>query len=172
MYKLKFSTMKKSIIIFCLLMMVGFAGISYAQDAVKETPALTVQQQEAVDEMISMDPKLSAEEIEQLKIAILGAPAKAEPLSDPKLDEQPSVKLTSVNADLRQPVLAPIPTTTTASSVSSGIQADGGKAENVINLHSLSIPGATQLEAPKAEKVVTKPSSPQGVNPQAGPNGN
>jgi len=158
-------------------MMVGFKGISYAQDAVQEVPVLTADQQQAVDEVIAMDPKLSAEEIEQLKIAVLGAPVKAEPLSDPKMDKQPQITLAPVDAEpveQREPVLAPITTTTSPSSnVSPGTQADGGKQENVVNLNSLSIPGAVQLEAPKAETVATKKpaTTTQGTNPQAKPEG-
>lgn len=159
-------------------MMVGFVGNSYAQDAVKEVPVLTADQQQAVDEVISMDPKLSAEEIEQLKIAVLGAPTKAEELVDPKLESQPEVVLAPVNAEPieeRELVLAPLSDQSSVSTIQSGTQADGGKAENVVNLHSLSIPGASQLEAPKVETVTTTKqnnSITKGVNPQAVPDGN
>ncbi len=165
--------MKNSIIIFSLLLMIGSLGTSYAQDAVKETPVLTAQQQQAVDAVIAMDPKLSAEEIEQLKIAVLGAPTNAEELVDPKLEEQPEIVLAPVNAEPieeRELVLAPQANPTTVKAIQSGTQADGGKQENVVNLNSLSIPGAVQLEAPKVETVTTntkEKSTTQGSNPQA-----
>lgn len=176
MYKLKFSTMKKSII-FCLLILFGITRISYAQDVAKETPVLTAQQQEAVDAMISMDPKLSAKEIEELKIAVLGAPADAEPLSDPKFDEQTQIMLAPVDADpieQREALVAPVTALTTNSGFPSGTQAYGGKQENVVNLNSLSITGAVQLEAPRAETVTTnnETTTTQGTNPQAVPQGN
>lgn len=158
-------------------MMVGYTGISCAQDAVQEAPVLTANQQQAVDEVIAMDPKLSAEEIEQLKIAVLGAPTNAEELVDPKLEEQPEIVLAPVNAEPieeRELVLAPQTNPTTITTMQPGTQADGGKQENVVNLHSLSIPGATQLEAPKVETVTTtkQNSTPQGPNPQANPGSN
>lgn len=155
-------------------MMVGFTGISYAQNAVQEVPVLTADQQQAVDEVIAMDPKLSAEEIEQLKIAVLGAPTKAEELVDPKLEDQPEIVLAPVNAEPieeRELVLAPQTNPTPVTTIQSGTQADGGKQENVVNLNSLSIPGAVQLEAPKVETVTTtkQNSTSQGPNPQAKP---
>ena len=166
--------MKKSMIIYSFLMMLGFVGTSYAQEAVKEVPVLTSDQQYAVDEAVAMDPKLSAEEIEQLKTAVLGAPAKAEEIIDPKLETQPEVVAAPWKAEPveeREAVLAPLSNQSSVSTIQSGTQADGGKAENVVNLHSLSIPGATQLEAPKVETVTTykQNSTPQGHNPQAIP---
>jgi hypothetical protein len=168
--------MKKSIIISCFMMMVGFLGISHAQDVGKEITVLTAEQQQAIDEVIAMDPKLSAEEIEQLKIAVLGAPANAVPAIDPKEDNPPEVVAAPLNAEPieeREAVLALPTSPSSATAIQSGTQADGGKAENVINLHSLSIPGAVQLEAPKSEWVAPKHNTAnQGVNPQAEPNGN
>ncbi len=124
-----------------------------------------------------MDPRLSAEEIEQLKIAVLGAPAKAELAVDPKEESQPEVVAAPWKAEPieeREDVLAPAANQTKISTLTSGTQADGGKAENVVNLHSLSIPGATQLEAPKVETVTTtkQNSTTQGTNPQAVPESN
>lgn len=165
--------MKKSLIIICVLIVAGFTEITFAQDAVQETYVLTAQQQEAVDAMISMDPKLSAKEIEQLKIAVLGAPAKAEPLSDSKLNGQPQITLAPVNAgpvEQRELVLAPVATSTTISNIPSGTQPIPPKSGYEVNLHSLSIPGAVQLEAPKSETVIpSQPAVTPGVNPQAGP---
>lgn len=156
-------------------MLAGFLGTTYAQDPVKEEPVLTADQQQAVDAVVSMDPRLSTVEIEQLKIAVLGAPAKAEEAFDPKLESKPEVVAAPWNAEPaeeREAVFAP-QTNQSISTVQSGTQADGGKAENVVNLNSLSIPGATQLEAPKVETVTTKQKTTiQGTNPQASPESN
>lgn len=137
-------------------MSVGFAGISFAQDAVQEVPVLTADQQQAVDEVIAMDPKLSAEEIEQLKIAVLGAPTKAEELIDPKLETQHEVVLAPTNADPieeRELVLFQPVNTTSLTATQTGTQPEAGKSENVTNYRSLNGP-ASQPQSATSEKGV------------------
>lgn len=168
--------MKKSITIFCLLLLAGFIGTIEAQDAVMEKPVLTADQNQAVNHAISMDPKLSAEEIEQLKIAVLGAPAKAELAIDPKQESQPEVVAAPWKAEPaveREEVLPEPVTPSGLTHIQAGKQPIPANSDNEINLHSLSIPGAVQLEAPKSETVIPdQPAVTPGVNPQAGPNGN
>ena len=95
-------------------------------------------------------------------------------INDPKLETQPEAVAAPWNAEPieeREVVLAPLSNQSSISTIQSGTQADGGKAENVVNLHSLSIPGASQLEVPKAETVTIykQNSTPQGHNPRAIP---
>lgn len=142
-------------------MMVGFVGISYAQDAVKEVPVLTADQQQAVDAAISMDPKLSAEEIEQLKIAVLGAPAKAELAIDPKEESQPEVVAAPWKAEPiqeeenREPTI-PVESVqmhqTSSTPTQAGTQPEGGKSEQVINYRNITGP-PTQPEPEKSGTV-------------------
>lgn len=121
-------------------MMLGFFGTSIAQDAVKEELVLSADQQQAVDEVIAMDPKLSAEEIEQLKIAVLGAPTKAEELIDPKLETQPEVVLAPTNADPieeREIVLFQPVSTTSLTTIQTGTQPELTQKVEAINYRSL-----------------------------------
>ncbi len=154
--------MKKLIIISCILLIAGFSGISYAQDAVKEVPVLTADQQQAVDEVISMNPRLSAKEIEQLKIAVLGAPAKVELAIDPKEESQPEVMAAPVNAEpipleeIREPATLkePVPMQQISSSpIQVDQQPEGQKAETVINYRTIAGP-QTQPEPKKSGTVL------------------
>ena len=135
-------------------MMVGFIEISYAQDAVKETPVLTADQKQAVDKAIAMDPKLSAEEIEQLKIAVLGAPAIAEEIQDPKMESQPEVVAAPWDAqpiEEREPVIQEQVKLEPTALIQAGTQPEGAKSENVTSYRGLNGP-ATQPQQATTEK--------------------
>lgn len=139
-------------------MMAGFLGISYGQETVKEVPVLTADQQQAVDEVISMDPRLSAVEIEQLKLAVLGAPAKAEEANDPKLESQPEVVAApwkAEPAEEREAVLPePVSESTKSTQTQVGTQPEGEKSsERVINYRTIQGP-QTQPEGEKSGTVI------------------
>ncbi len=81
--------MKQQLIILILLALICSWSTVLAQDNSAQSAKLTVDQQKAVDDVIAMDPKLSTEEVEHLKLAVLGAPTKAEPISDSRMVTQP-----------------------------------------------------------------------------------
>lgn len=75
-------------------MLFGFIVTLKAQDAMSEKPSkTTTQQNQSVDDGLALDPKLSAEEIEQLKVGKLQcAPANAEAIpDDPRDIKKPDV---------------------------------------------------------------------------------
>lgn len=155
-------------------MIVGFLGTSYAQNAAIEKPTLTADQQQAVDELISMDPKLSAEEIEQLKIAVLGAPAHAEPVIDQKEESQPEFVQAPWKpepAEEREEVLPKEVIQTSAQVGQTGTQPQPEKAENTLNYHSMKGP-ATQAQPAKSDNIINYHSM-KGTNtqPSPGPSG-
>ena len=138
-------------------MLASYFGTTYAQDAVKEVPVLTADQQQAVDEVISMNPKLSAEEIEQLKIAVLGAPARAEEAYDPKLESQPEVVAAPWKAKPVEEREAVTPTlvnqTTTSPQTQVNMQPEPVKSEQVIDYRNIQ-GSKTQPESEKSGTVV------------------
>ena len=154
-------------------MLFGFFVTTHAQDTVKEEPAETATQNQAVDDVISMDPKLSAEEIEQLKIASLGAPAKAEEAYDPKLESQPEVVAAPWKAEpieQREEAVSEPVSQTSLTLMQAGTQPEPAKSEQVINYRNIKGP-ATQPEPEKSGTVtnyrsINGPSTqPEGEKP-------
>lgn len=166
--------MKKLKLIFSLLMLVGFITTTWAQDAVNEKPVLTADQQQAVDEVVSMNPKLSAEEIEQLKIAVLGAPAKAEELQDPKMETQPEVIAAPWNAEPieeREAVNPKAVEQTSTTQIQAGTQPEGAKSENATNYRSLKGPSTQPQPATTKKGVNYRSIKGPGTQPESKPDG-
>lgn len=167
----------KKLLIICLFAIIGNWTTVYSQENVPmEKPVLTVEQQQAVDAIVAMDPKLSAEEIENLKLAVMGAPVDAEPISDPKLDTPPDE---SVHAPWKaepieerddvfsKPVEQPLKQT-----AQTGQQPEPAKSENVVKYRQTNGP-AEQIAPAKPENAVKyrKVNGPQ-TQPSGNPNGN
>ncbi|MCB0804555.1 MAG: hypothetical protein KDC05_02090 [Bacteroidales bacterium] len=78
------------LLILCFIAVIGLGTEAISQEKSIATVELTEAQQQAIDDAVAMDPKLTAEEIENLKLAVLGAPVEAQPMHDPKLENEPT----------------------------------------------------------------------------------
>jgi len=150
--------MKNLLIIFLLTLMCN-VNTAYSQDngTSREKPVLKADQQQAVADITAMDPKLTAEEIENLKLAVIGAPTNAEPIDDNRMDNPPDV---SVHApwkaepiEQREDVFQQAGVQpTSAAAVQTGTQPEPSKSNSINNNRKINGP-ADQPQPATSENV-------------------